>query len=156
MIIFIIKLVAGILLLTLLFGVLRNWQMERSPSQKIFESGKVPDPLPDGLYQGSVPGHQVSWLGKKFNQASSTGINVFQNGTTTTEEYPFLTLVGSGVRDIAKQVFKIDYNIHSNPFWLRFILDEIVETEPGHYLGKLHLTIVPEYPFTLGFFELKK
>ena len=34
--------------------------------------------------------------------------------------------------------------------------DEIVQIAPNHYLGKLQVRIIPNYPFTLMFFELKK
>lgn len=56
----------------------------------------------------------------------------------------------------SKDVLKIDYAIPANPFWLRFILDEIVETEPGKLLGKVHIHLLPDLNFTLGFFTLEK
>ncbi len=150
-----IKFVVGLVFIAFIILWGRTWQIEHSKNQSIFASGKVPNPLPSGLYSGSVPGHKVSWLGKKFDATSSTGINVFQQGSTTVEEYPFKTYVGKGLRDKGISVLKIDYNSPSNPFWLRFILDEIVEVSPGQYLGKLHV-IIATFPFTLGYFELKK
>lgn len=154
---FLIKCVLLLTLALALLGAGRTWQMEHSANQKSFTDGIVPNPLL-GLYAGSVPGHTVSWLGKKFlpaqagNAASGSGVNVFQDG----ERYPFTTSVGGGLRDTKIQVFKIDYDTPRNPFWLRLILDEIVQVSPGHYLGKLHVRIIPGYPFTLAYFELKK
>ena len=168
-----LKIVVAIIVVLIVLGVLRTWQLERSANQKVFAGGTVPNPLPNGLYNGTVPGHTVSWLGKKFfatgesasggDASEGTGINVFtpldmklSNGVTTTEKYPFKTYIGKGAHDGALDVIKIDYNIAGNPLWLRPILDEIVEISPGHYLGKLQLRIIPGYPFTLTYFELTK
>ena len=152
---FVVKLVAIVFVLVIILGFLRTWQMEHSKSQTIFEGGKVPSPLPDGLYKGSVPGHTFSWQGKKFDSANNKGINIFDENGTTTENYPFKTSVTKGLRDKNLEVVKIDYNIIGNPFWLRIIVDEIVEIAPGDYLGKLHVRIIG-FTFTLGYFQLKK
>ena len=157
MILFLLKVLIGLVLAAMLLCVARTWQMEHSPRQALFEKGIIPNPLPDGMYQGSVPGHTFSWLGKKFNAADSTGINVFSDamgGQTT--KYPFKTSVGKGVHDANLDVLKIDYNIPDNPLWLRLVLDEVVQTGPDQYLGKLQFRIIPGYPFTLSYFELKK
>ena len=151
-----LKIILGLIILFLLVHVLRTIQLEHSPNQKLFLSGTIPNPLPNGLYNGSAPGHTFSWLGKKFSAANSSGINLFKNDATTTEKYPFKTSLGLGVRDHALNVFKINYNLPANPFWLRPILDEIVEIAPGHYLGKLQVRFIPGFPFTLSYFELKK
>lgn len=34
--------------------------------------------------------------------------------------------------------------------------DEIVQVESGTYLGKVHLHILPGYPFTMGYFRLEE
>ena len=136
-------------------GYLRTLQIEQSPQQTIFAKGKVPKELPDGLYRGSSEGYGGSWHGKKFNRELATGINLFKAKETVQEKYAFKTYVGKGLKDTI-QVIKIDYNLPNNPFWLRLILDEVVEVEPGKYLGKLHVNIVPGMPFTLAFFELNK
>jgi hypothetical protein len=119
--------------------------------QKLFLSGRVPSPLPNGFYKGSV-GMKTSWQGKKFDAKLQKGINII-NGR---EVYPFRTYVGKGLRDKDLDVLKIDYNIPKNPFWLRFILDEIVQTSPNHFLGKVHIKLLPGVHFTLGFFRLEK
>jgi hypothetical protein len=60
------------------------------------------------------------------------------------------------VKDKTLDVFKIDYNIKGNPLWLRRILDEVVEVEPGKLLGKVHVRWILGITFTAGFFELEK
>ncbi len=135
----------------LIFGALRTWGVQNSPNQKLFLGGRVPNPKPDGLYKGSV-GFRTTWQGKKFDASSSTGLNLINNN----EVYPFKTYVAKGLLDNKQDVFKIDYNISKNPLWLRFILDEIVETGPNQYLGKVHLKIIPGISFSLGYFKLEK
>ena len=161
-----LKIIVAIIVVLIVLGFLRTWQLERSANQKVFAGGTVPNPLPNGLYNGTVPGHTVSWLGKKFfatgesasggDASEGTGINVFQNGSGTSEKYPFKTYIGKGAHDGALDVIKIDYNIAGNPLWLKPILDEIVEVSPNKFLGKLQLRIIPGYPFTLTYFELTK
>ena len=168
-----LKIIVAIIAVLIVLGVLRTRQLERSANQKVFAGGTVPNPLPNGLYNGTVPGHTVSWLGKKFfatgesasggDAPEGTGINVFapldiklSNGVTTSEKYPFKTSVGKGAHDGTLDVIKIDYNIPGNPLWLKPILDEVVEVSPNKFLGKLQLRIIPGYPFTLTYFELAK
>ena len=145
---FLLKLLIGLVAIFLIAGVLRTWAMEHSDPQKRFVVGIVPNPAPNGFYAGSI-GRKTSWLGKKFNPADSSGINVFDKGGARVEKYPFKTYASSGT-------LKIDYNVPTNPFWVRPILDEIVQIAPGQYFGKLTLRIIPGYPFTLAFFELIK
>ena len=149
---FLIKLVIVLLLLGVAFGFFRTWQMEHSDNQKKFENGTVRDVHPDGLYNGSIS-RKTSWLGKKFNAANSTGINVFEGKG---DAYPFVTSYGKGIRDRNLMVINIDYNIAQNPWWMHPILDEIVQVGPDEFLGKLHVRIIPRFPFTLGYFTLKK
>lgn len=152
-----LKLFALCVLAAAAVGLVRTWHMEHSKNQKLFLGGVVPNPAPDGLYRGSVSGPKVSWLGKRFSAATSRGINSFDDDTDgQREQYPFRTYVGKGLRDLGTDVFKIDYNVPENPWWLRTILDEIVEIDPGHYLGKVHVQLIPGYPFTLAYFELEK
>ena len=132
------------------FGVYKTRQVEHSPLHLKFRSGKAPEPAPDGFLKGDVHlgiGHD--WQGKVFDRDQKTGINRFSNG----QRYTFNTYQAPGLRDKQTQVLRIDYNRGDNPLWLRFIADEIVETSPGHYLGKIHLK-VPGFTFTLGYFEL--
>jgi len=151
---FALKIFVAVIFICLILGFLRTWRMAHSDEQTAFAGGTYPSPAPDGLYKGRI-GRPVSWLGKKFNAASSTGINVFNDEGAQAERYPFKTSKGMGIHD-SKDVLRIDYNIAGNPFWVRPILDELVQTSPGNYLGKLELRIIPGYPFTLGFFRLTK
>jgi len=136
-------------------GVVRTNMVQNDPRQKTFLAGKVPSKMPDGLHKGSAPGYNGSWQGKKFDAKAKTGINLFKNGDKTSEQYSFKTYVAKGVQD-DMEVIKIDYNIPENPWNLRLILDEIVETKPGTYLGKLHVTLIPGLPFTVMYFNLEK
>ena len=157
MVLSLLKTLVAIVVVTVALGLGRTWQEENSRQQQDFLAGTLPSPAPDGVYMGSVPGHTFSWIGKKFDASHERGINVFNDGTgTTTERYPFMTAVGKGVRDTNLDVMKIDYDMPGNPFWLKFILDEIVQVAPGQYLGKMHVRIIPGYPFTLLFFHLRK
>ncbi len=127
-----------------------------SSNQRIFLSGKIPSPGPDGLYRGTAE-YTANWLGKKFDAKNNAGINLFrQTDGTTKEKYPFKTYTGKGIRDTGLDVIKIDYDMPGNPFWLRWILDEIVETAPNKYIGKLQLRIIPGFPFSLGYFFLEQ
>lgn len=143
--------ITALIILLLLLALFRTWQTQNSLNQKLFLSGKVPNPLPNGSYKGSVGNIKVGWQGKKFDASSSSGINLISGK----EQYPFKTYVGKGLADNI-DVLKIDYNLPQNPFWLRFILDEIVEVERGKYLGKVHLNLIPGLPFSLGYFRLEK
>ncbi len=152
-----IKILIALAVAGVVLGILRTWQTQYNDNQKSFLKGTVPNPAPDGLYKGIVPGYTLSWLGKKFDAARARGINLFNDGGDVRgERYPFTTSVGKGLRDINLDVIKIEYNIPGNPFWLRLLVDEIVEVAPGKYLGKLHALIVPGYPFALGYFELSR
>src|SRR6185369_3768443 len=139
---FLLKTLVVIIFVLLVLGFSWTYIVEHTASQRAFLAGVKPSPAPEGLYSGTVPGHTVSWLGKKFNSASSTGINVFDDGkdaqgnTIKGERYPFKTAFVKGSRDRKLDVVAIDYNTASNPFWLRLILDEIVQVTPGQYLGK--------------------
>lgn len=147
----IIGIILGIILITLgiviLLGSIRTWQTKNSPNQKIFSAGKVPSKL-TGFYKGNVKGLKTTWQGKEFSK--SEGINVFQDGS---KNYPFKTYVAKGLTDNI-DVLKIDYSQNKSPWWLKYILDELVEISPGKYLGKVHITVIPGLPFTVGYFSL--
>lgn len=150
----IVTLVLIILALVFILATLQTFRTQTSPNQKIFLSGTLPKNLPDGLYKGEVPGHKFTWVGKKFDSKTGMGINIFNNGKTT-EAYPFKFYKSSGLQDNI-QVVRIDYNLPENPIWLRFIVDEIVETSPNKFLGKLHIKILPGIVASLGYFTLEK
>lgn len=153
---FLMALVLVALVGGLAYGRYRTLLSEGSPKQGAFVKGTVPSPLPVGLLKGSVDGLQVSWKGKKLNTKDQTGINVFAGENGEEERYPFKTYQAKGLRDPDVDVLRIDYDLPGNPFWLRCITDEIVEVEKGKYLGKVHLRILPGYPFTMGYFRLEQ
>lgn len=154
---FLIKMFIGLVAVLVLFGVFRTWTLEHSPDQIRFVNGTLPESLPDGIYQGSAKVPTFSWAGKNFEANQSRGINVFRSSDGSLQEkYPFVTSVGRGTSDSDLTVIDIDYNIPANPWWLRLVLDEIVQVAPEQYLGKMQLRLVPGLPFTITFFELKK
>ena len=160
------RLILSLCLIIILIGIFWTFQIQKDPQNNLFLRGTLPNPAPDGLHQGIFLGHNTSWRGKKFNVANSTGINLFYDkkarhntapgSSAQVERYPFKTYAGKGLRDKKLDVLKIDYNVEGNPFWLRLIVDEIVEVTPGRYLGKMHIKIIPGFPFTVLYFELKK
>ncbi len=140
-----------IILIPIAFGLLKTMQIQNDPRQKEFLGGTVPGNLPNGPYTGTdLQG--AAWLGKRFSAKTATGINVF----TTSEKYPFKMSTGFGITDKNLKVIKIDYSQNKNPWWLKFLQDEIVETSPGKFLGKIQVNVIPGLPFSLGYFELKK
>ena len=149
-----LKILFLILVLILVGMFLRTLQLAASSQEKEFSAGTATT-MPDGFYLGTVIGPKVTWLGKRFDAARGTGINVFSTATnTTTDKYPFVFSQAQAVHN-TMQVIAIDYNLPENPWYLRPVLDEIVMTAPGQYLGKLQLRIIPGYPFALTFFGLK-
>jgi|SRR5581483_12010879 len=157
---FILALIVCILLilvlLVVLFGIVRTIQVQHKPQQKEFLSKSAPKKLPDGIYKGTVTGLTTTWQGKKFDAKNKAGINVFKNGGTLTEKYPFKLYTGKGVQDKNTTVLKIDYSKNKSPWWLKYILDEVVEVAPGKFLGKVHITVIPGLPFTIGYFQLER
>ncbi|MGH9847908.1 MAG: hypothetical protein ACREEM_55180, partial [Blastocatellia bacterium] len=148
-----------------LLGSLATFLVERSPYQQMFVAGRAPNPLPDGFHPGEAHillDKQTPWLGKSFDAEARTGFNIFTpigarilkvasplyqkfsvNEEGNTRAYYFKTCVGKGRKDVNTGVFKLDYDLPENPFWIRAILDEVVETTPREYLGKIHLKVLP-------------
>jgi len=148
---------AVIILSLIILGFFYTRKTQNSGNQEIFLKGIVPSPLPEGIYKGSIGKHKVSWLGKAFNSQALSGINMFVDSSgKLTEKYPFKIYIGRGLLDKNLTVLKIDYNIASNPLWVRIILDEIVQISENVYLGKVILKIIPGFPFSVGYFELTK
>jgi hypothetical protein len=143
-----------------------------------FVKGTVSGPPPNGFFNGSaylLGGGPVPWLGKSFQSANNLGFNIFTpqgatllklitplynlfrvNGEGNTDAYFFKTRNGPALKDPSLDVIKLDYDSKENPFLIRIILDEIVETSPGEYLGKVHLKVFPGFYSTIGFFGLKR
>ncbi len=137
----------------LLVGLFRHINTQSQPNQKEFLKGKVPTAIPDGFLKGEVNA-KSDWLGKKFDVKSGKGINVFSEGENSTERYTFSLSTGKGLVDPI-EVIKLNYNIPTNPFWLRLVTDELVEISSGKYLGKLIVNLGPIH-LALGFFTLSK
>ncbi len=134
-------------------GFHRTSKVKSWPEQEQFLSGHIPASSPEGFYKGSQTlSSRTSWEGKIFFPESNTGINRFGG----TEKYPFKTYTGKGVQDTELETFKIDYQVEGNPFWVRPVVDEVVEVGPGKFLGKVHYRFIPGHPFTIGYFSLEK
>ena len=129
-----------------------NRRNSQGPEAIEFAKGQLPDPLPDGNYDGSqFKGLGRKWQGKHFDRAAGTGINLFTNG----RRYSFVVGTGSGLTNQALQVFKINYNSRSNPVLLHLITDELVQVGPDSYLGKVQLRI-PGEALTIAYFRLNR
>lgn len=145
----------AVLVVVISYFSYRNWKTQHSQNQAIFLAGKVPATL-DGFYKGTVTGFKTDWQGKKLDASHSSGINVFHKDGQDIENFPFKTYTGQGLQDKNLEVFKIDYDNSTNPWWVRRVVDELVETGPGQYLGKIHLKILPGLSFAVGYFRLSK
>ena len=170
--------IIGFLVVWLAFWSLVTLLVRTSPRQAEFVSGVVPQAGPDGFYSGSaylLGGGPVPWLGKSFDASGRLGFNIFTpkggsllrvlmplyklfrvNGEGNIDAFFFKTRTGHALKDASLDVIKLDYDSAENPFIIRIILDEIVETGPGQYLGKVHLKVFPGFYSTIGFFGLKK
>ncbi len=149
-------LILAVIIFVLVIGYIQTaWVMTR-PSQAVFLAGTVPQPAMDGPYKGTADGYLGAWKGKKLEAATSTGINLFDENGQTVEKFKFKTYAGKGLKDKSLDVMKIDYNVAGNPFWLKMIVDEVVQSAPGKYLGKVHIRPVPGIVFTLTYFHLEK
>jgi len=160
------------------WGLLITSLVEHSPYQKMFVEGRAPDPAPDGFHPGEAHvlfDKKTPWLGKQFDRQASVGFNIFTplgarilkfasplyqkfsvNEEGNTRAYYFKTYVGKGKKDVNTDVFKLDYDMPENPFWIRAILDEVVEIAPRQYLGKIHLKVLPGFYASIGYFGLRE
>ncbi len=160
------------------FWMLITFLVGKSTRQKQFMEGKLPQSAPEGFYKGAaylLGGGPVPWLGKSFEASNDLGFNIFtlrgasllkimtpfyklfrKNADGNTDAYYFKTSTSRGFRDKEIETFKLDYDSKENPFLIRIILDEIVETAPQEYLGKVHMKVFPGYYATIGFFGLRK
>ena len=143
----------GLLSVALIVGVVHTIIVESNSSQALFHQGTIPHQLPDGFYKGKVSADipRGSWQGKVFSATAATGTNQFDGA----QRYHFKMYPAKGLRDKHTDVLRIDYRQPGNPLWLSFIVDEVVLTRPGHFLGKVHLHIAG-LTFTLAYFELDK
>lgn len=149
-----ISIVLGIIVLSLAYGFYRTWKTGRDPLHTVFISGTVPTAMPEGPWNGSAPElGEVSWKGKKF-LGDGKGINVF--GSEKKEAYPFTFFVADSIVMSDMKVIQLDYDQKENPLWLRFIVDEMVETEQGKFLGAVYIKLIPGFPFRMGYFRLER
>jgi hypothetical protein len=133
-----------------LLAALRTAQVHVQPQEQTFLKGALPA-LPDGFKKGEV-GAQTTWAGKLFDAKNGMGINIFIDNGKQVQRYPFyFSEAWSLTND--RRVIKLDYNLPRNPWYLRHVIDELVEISPGRYLGKLNLRLRP-FTFSLGFFTL--
>ncbi len=152
-----LKWIVGVLALVLLIFMLVDYRLEHSAKQAVFQAGAIPNPEPSGYYDGYLAMPNPFWEGKRFDDITGRGVNVFRAGYGLTNEgFSFVTYPGKGLKDGNHDVFKLDYDISDNPFWLRPFFDEIVQVGDNHYLGKMYLRFLPGHPFTLAFFELSR
>ena len=156
---FLFKLVYRIVLLILIaivgIGIFFTMRTNGSEKDKIFYASSFPDPTLDGIYQGSIDKYSGFWKGISFDSESSSGHNIFRSYPTDEKKYFFNLHDKTSLRDMTKHVLAADFKRQDNPWWLRPLVFEIVQTSPGHYLGKFNFRLVPSYPFALGFFELE-
>jgi hypothetical protein len=135
---------------------MRTRKVETDARQAEFTKGAAT--LPEiGKYAGTSGEYHGSWQGKVIYE-NGRGDNLFNRDGQEVMAYPFAYYVDRGVRDKDIDVVVIDYNQPGNPFWLRFIRDEMVATSPTTYLGKVNVWILPKTYLSLGYFalELKK
>lgn len=153
-----IKFLFVLIIVLLGVGLYRTWKVDQSPLDDAFQKGTVPSPLPDGFYKKSLTfdAKYQPWKGKTFIASESAGINVVTLMNQEKSVFPFKTYIGKGIQNRETDVLKIDYDIPQNPFYIKPIVDEIVEIEPGKYLGKAHIRLIPSFPFTLIYFQLIK
>ena len=152
--------------------------VESSEAQQSFLKGGLPFEPPNGPYRGTpccLDRKQDLWQGKSFDATNRVGIDVFtprgasllkrlnpsyklfqKNTEGNTEAYFFNTSTGLGIKDSEMKVFKLDYDLPENPFIVRLFLEEVVETAPEQFLGKVHIKVFPGYYATTGFFNLRK
>lgn len=121
---------------------------EQHINQVLFASGNNDFKL-DGPYQISTNIQISNWTGKTF---ANQNFNIFDKSV---KKYPFRLSTGRGLRDPNTEVWRTDYNLKGNPWALRlFLIEEIVAIQNNRLLGKMHVRIMPNLVFTVGYFEL--
>jgi hypothetical protein len=165
----------------------RGWAIEAL--NEMFRDGTAPEPQPEGFLAGRlvtmslwgpsdalarrVADMWMPWLGKSFDPATQTGVNVLipsargpmkafwpsyvpeRETEDRIEAFPFKTRIAPGEVDPEVQVLKIDYNSDPNPnFMIRRILDELVQVDEKLYLGKILFRRQGSW-LPIGFFSLE-
>ena len=102
----------------------------------------------NGFYKG-LTGSKSNWLGKTFSASKSTGINSFKENREVVQKYPFKTYEENG-----KLI--LDYNLKENPWWIRRIVDELIEKKPNKFEGIMKIKIIGSVLIPVGKFKLEK
>lgn len=151
--------ISGLLILTVAvlgYGFYRTWKTGTYAEYSEFKSGTAPEIFPDGPWNGRAEElGDISWKGKKF-LGNGRGINVFEKSGTKTEAYPFAHTVTDSIGMSGMKILKLDYNQPTNPWWLTFIVDEMVSVGQNQFLGIVYIKLIPGFPFRMGYFRLTK
>ena len=128
-------------------------RFSKAPEAKLFSAGHYPSSPPNGSYKGIYGGRiGKNWLGKEFVADKNEGINNFADSSP---RFPFQTVKKTDLANKELEVLQLNYAYKNNPWWLRGIKDEIVETNHGHYQGKIYFKLGPII-VPLGYFQLEK
>lgn len=127
------------------FSVMQDHRAEN----KVFLGGHLPSPAMNGFYKGNRQS-STDWQGKEFDANANSGINIFGNNQ---KRYTFTTSTSKSLHS-SKDVFRLTYNHSGNPWWLRFIVDEITQVDARHFQGKVYVSLGP-ISCTLTYFELQ-
>ncbi|HEX2236128.1 MAG TPA: hypothetical protein VHK89_07625 [Actinomycetota bacterium] len=168
-------------------GRAHSWAVERLG--ELFAQGRAPDPPPRGELAGRwlvvsfsgvvdalerrIAALHMPWLGKRFDPATATGVNVLtrgariplsllwpaaglgrERGDGRIEGVPFRTWSGHSAGDPGLRVLFVDYDLDANPPWARRVRDEVVDAGEGVYLGRTLLR-VRDGVRPLGYFTLE-
>jgi hypothetical protein len=143
-----------------------------------YTGGLVALDVAPGLTQAieAIVSAWLPWQGKTFSADAHCGDNVFTRDSLplahlywplyhgylddtpqTYRAFSFRTYLAPGLADPDRQVLKIDYDLAGNPgLTIRRVLDELVQLEPGLYLGKAHLKWWWGQWQTVAYFSLRR
>jgi hypothetical protein len=117
----------------------------------------------------------MPWRGKRFLAETGLGENLIAesarplvsllwplyhhtrpDGHDQFRGFAFSVRLAPSVRHPRLAVMRIDYDLDENPrFWIRDIVDELVETGPGEYLGEAQVRWLGHWR-TAAYFALRK
>ncbi|MEK7184208.1 MAG: hypothetical protein AAB701_01675 [Patescibacteria group bacterium] len=151
-----IRLTLLILLVLGIVGAVWVWmrvaKVQRDSRYAMFQANSAPSPLPDGFWPGTWAGGGTDWLGKEFDAATQTGLNVFQATPEPAKRIPFRMSVALSLKNEKQTVLLLDYNVEGNSPWIRLVRDEVVQVAPGKLLGLLYYKLGP-IVIPVDFFE---
>src|SRR5260221_298159 len=102
----------------------------------------------NGFYKGSTR-TKSNWLGKTFFASKSSGINSFKEDGKIVTKYPFKTYEEN-------RKLMLDYSLKENPWWIRRIVDELIEKKPNKFEGIMKIKIIGSVLIPVGKFKLEK